>query len=156
MIFLIKPDFNISIDEDILDELIEYPFIEEDADPTTDEQELIDAAMALLDLGENAAIEEATGYLTARYLTDEIFNKTGSDRNGMIIMRVVDIALYHIHARLNPKEIPEIRAKRYDDAIKWFLDVNSGIINPPGLPKPEDNSKAALLFGSNKKRDHYF
>lgn len=57
----------------------------------------------------------------------------GDNRNAQLLMYCCDIALYHIHSRIAPRNIPELRAKRYDDAIKWLRMAGRGEITP-GLP----------------------
>ena len=44
----------------------------------------------------------------------------GDNRNQQLVNYCIDIALYHLHSRIAPRNIPELRVKRYDDAIKWF------------------------------------
>lgn len=153
MIFLTLADFSMVIDLQIFKSIIDYPEIE--GSPTPEEIEALELANELLDNSELTAISEAKSHLASRYLVDTDFGKTGAAREKLLVLKVVDIALYNIHAILNPKQIPDIRMKRYDDAIDWFKMVNQGIINPTGLTKPTDNSKNHIQFGSNKKRDHY-
>lgn len=154
MQFLTFEDFKTVISLDRLRDILDYP--EVNGTPSPAEQALIDEAEDILDRSELAAMDEARGWLIGKYDIDTDFAKTGDDRQPILIMKVVDIALYNIHCILNPKAIPAIREKRYDDAITWFNNVNQGIINPAGLTKPENNSKSHVLFGSNRKRDHYF
>lgn len=104
------------------------------------------------------AIDEMGGYLSSRYDVTEIFNKTGSNRNGSIMQFCIDITLYHIHTKGNPNVIPDIRVKRYDDAIDWLKGVQRGTINPVGLPLKEDENgySSIMSFGSNAKRTNHY
>ncbi len=155
MIFLELADFGKVIDTQIFYDLIEYPEFEDEDNPTEDEEEALTVAQALLDEEELTAMEEAKSYLSSRYLIDEDFAKTGDARNRLLVLKVVDVALYNIYARLNPKQVPDLRLKRYDDAMTWFSDVNEAKINPD-FTKPEDGTKNHVQYGSNKKREHYF
>ena len=104
------------------------------------------------------SIDEMAGYLDARYDTNDIFSKTGNYRNGTLLQKGIDIALYHIHCKGNPNVIPDIRVKRYDDAIDWLKGIQKGNINPPGLTIQEDENGYSniMSFGSNPKRvNHY-
>jgi phage gp36-like protein len=103
------------------------------------------------------SIDEMGGYLASRFDIVNIFNKTGSDRNQSIKQKLIDIVLYHIHSKGNPSAIPDIRVKRYDDAIEWLKGVQSGSINPPGLPLREEESVNSMMsYGSNPRRvNHY-
>lgn len=51
---------------------------------------------------------------------------SGDDRNGLIVQKTIDIALYHLHAAIAPRNIPELRTKRYDDAIAFLKDCAIG------------------------------
>jgi len=102
---------------------------------------------------------EIESYLNQRYNVAEIFNKTGSLRNPLILMYMIDIVLYHIHARINPKFIPDIRKDRYDIALSWLDKVAKGILNPdlPRLIDLENElSGFATRYGSNTKYNHQF
>ena len=104
------------------------------------------------------SIDEMGGYLNSRYDVVNIFNKTGSNRNQTVLQKGIDIALYHIHVKGNPNIIPDIRVKRYDDAISWLEGVQKGSINPPGLPVKEDENGYSniMSFGSNPKRENHY
>lgn len=108
---------------------------------------------------EQMAQAEMESYLNQRYDVAHIFNKTGTARQPLILMYMIDIVLYHIHARINPKFIPDIRKDRYDIAISWLNKVARGDINPD-LPKIENpESPLAGLgqrWGSNPKVSHQY
>ena len=84
------------------------------------------------------AIEEISGYLRPVYDCKVIFSAEGDERNRLIVMRAVDIALYHLASSLPQKMGIEIRKERYDIAIKWLKDVQAGIIIPD-LPTARDD-----------------
>lgn len=68
----------------------------------------------------------------------------------------IDITLYHLHARINPKNIPEIRIIRYNDAVNFLKQVNEGkiITDYPALPHPDT---FFIKFGSTiKPTDFHF
>lgn len=102
---------------------------------------------------------EIESYLNQRYNVAEIFNKTGNVRNPLILMYMIDIVLYHIHARINPKFIPDIRKDRYDIALSWLDKVAKGVLNPD-LPRLVDSNNETVGFasryGSNTKFNHQF
>jgi hypothetical protein len=58
----------------------------------------------------------------------------GDNREPKLKTVVVDIALYNIHSRITPRDIPEIRQIRYDGAgnhaIGWLEKVQKGTITP--------------------------
>lgn len=90
-----------------------------------------------LDRAERYAIEEVSSYLRTRYDVTTAFAKTGTQRNGYLVMIVADVALYHLVSWL-PKRIGfDIRETRYNQAISWLKDVQSGKATPD-LPTPTD------------------
>lgn len=56
---------------------------------------------------------------------------TKSDiRHQYLLTIFIDVTLYHAHSRINPRNIPEFRVQRYDDAVSWLKMVNSGKVTP--------------------------
>lgn len=105
---------------------------------------------------ELAAQQEMESYLNQRYRVAQIFAQTGTSRSPLIVMYMLDIALYHMHSRITPRNIPEIRVDRYDSAIAWLKMVSKGDITPD-LPRisDEDGEKVARTrFDSNTKLSH--
>jgi phage gp36-like protein len=98
------------------------------------------------------AIEEVASYLSSRYDVEQIFNKTGNDRNKLIVLFCMDIALYHLHARIDPIQIPDIRRERYKNAIETLKMIAAGQINPLGLPTltQDDGTFMGSAFGSDR------
>lgn len=101
------------------------------------------------------AEEEIAGYLRPTYDTNAIFSAVGDDRNRLIVMHTVDIALYHMAASLPQKMGTEIRKERYERAIRWLTDVQSGKI-VPSLPTATDTTTgqelSSITYGSQPKR----
>lgn len=75
--------------------------------------------------------------------TTDFENK--DDRNPKLVEVVVDIVLYNIHSRINPKSVPTHRRIRYDGddpkqqggAMGWLKMVQKGTVTPD-MPKIED------------------
>lgn len=106
------------------------------------------------------AQQEITSYLNQRYDCTDIFSQEGTDRNALIVMYMIDITLYHMHARINPMKIPQIRIDRYENAVKWLGMVSKGQITP-GLPLITDAITGETdpdlgrgRSGSNEKFNH--
>lgn len=74
----------------------------------------------------------------------------GDNRSQQLVLYIIDIALYHVHSRISPRNIPDLRVKRYDDAIKWLKMAAKGDITP-NLPmiKPEQGQR--IRFGGGIK-----
>jgi phage gp36-like protein len=136
--FIDKEDFSQCIEEGLLDSITEV------------DDNKLQAAISF-------AIRYAEGLLNARYDTATIFNQTGSDRDEVILGHVLDIAIYRLHSRINPRKKPKHRIESYQDAKEWFEKVNKGEINPPGLPQiQDDDTRDYFKFGGNPKRENHF
>lgn len=70
-------------------------------------REILDALVrddeTLVEICEDRAIAEMRGYLSKRYDCNAIFSTTGKKRNQLILMMVIDIAVYHIFCIHNPQ-----------------------------------------------------
>lgn len=133
MDFLTTQDFKTLIKDKILDDVIQ-------ADET------------ILDDMERMAIGEMASYLKRRFDTTAIFAATGEERNPVIILKLLDMVIYHLHSRINPRQIPDLRAERYENAIKWLEDVAKDKIDPD-LPATEQPEGGIISYGSEPKRN---
>lgn len=81
----------------------------------------------------------------------------GDNRNALLVMIYVDIVLYHLHSRINPRNIPQLRLDRYDEAKKMLIGFASGelYINLPTYPILSDNL-LPIHWGSNLKLRHEY
>ena len=135
--FILITDYGDAIKDNILDDIVET-----DTD--------------LIDKAENKAIALMKGYLNARYDVDAIFSQTGDDRNPVILMYAVDIALYLLHRRISWRDVPAWRKDRYAEAKEWLTKVNAQEINDPTLPKVTgDITRDFIRYGSNRKRNNH-
>jgi hypothetical protein len=79
----------------------------------------------------------------------------GDNRNQEIVMNLIDITLFHLHTRINPRNIPDLRKQRYngDDpmdrggSIGWLKHVASGDVNAD-LPKIVPSQGLSISWGS--------
>ena len=122
-------------------------------------REILDALVrddqSLVEICEDRAIAEMRCYLSKRYDCDAIFSASGENRNQLILMMVIDIAVYHIFCIHNPQKLSQIRKDRYERAVEWMRAVADEEISIEGvsmLPEDERASKASLMFKSNRKR----
>lgn len=86
----------------------------------------------------------AGSLLNTQYFT------AGDNRSQQMVQRMIDITLYHIHCRIAPRNIPEIRVKRYDDAIDWLKRCAKGDITP-NLAKLQPSTGMRIRYGGNIK-----
>lgn len=79
--------------------------------------------------------------------TDTSYWTTGDNRNQQLVMYVIDITLYHVHKRIAPRNIPDLRVKAYDDAIRWLKDAAKGDFITANLPRIQPRSGARIRWG---------
>lgn len=121
-------------------------------------QQVIENNPALLDEAEHMAQSEMESYLASRFDVAGIFSQTGNDRHRAIIMYMVDITLYHLHSRVSPRNISQLRAERYRQAIGWLRMCAFGELSPnlPLRSSPDGKPEDRLRWGSNDKPDLRF
>ena len=93
---------------------------------------------------EDMAIAQVKNYLSGKYDVQAIFEAEGSQRNGHIIMIVIDCALYHLYTSTVPDKMPESRANRYQDAIDWLKAEKSSTDASADLPKKKGEDGTTL------------
>jgi len=114
--------------------------------------QVIEQDASLLHEAELATLAEIESYLRSRFDVQAIFATTGTDRNALLVMYAVDILLYHLHSRINPSQIPDLRIERYNNAIEWLKAVAKGMLSP-ALPTIESNENSTkFMIGSQKRR----
>ena len=124
-------------------------------------QEILDAVTrsdkTIVEICEDRAIAEMRGYLSARYDCDKVFAATGSQRNQLVLMMAIDIAIYHIFCVHNPRIMSQVRIDRYERAVEWLKGVRKGDIAVDGLPeitKEDQHNASQYQIRSNPKRDN--
>ena len=71
----------------------------------------------------------------------------GDNRDQQMLLYFVDIALYHLHSRIAPRNIPQLRIDRYHSAIDWLKMCGKGEVTP-NLPLIQPRSGSRIRFGS--------
>lgn len=112
----------------------------------------------ILDEAEMMALSEMESYLSGRFDVQAIFAAQGNDRHKGVLMYAMDMTLYHLHSRVSPRNISQLRTDRYNRAIEWLEKVVSGELSPD-LPKKvdeDDKPDNRLRWGSNEKPEFRF
>lgn len=138
--FIRLEDYDASIHRDILDAL------------TREDN-------AVVEICEDRAIAEMRCYLSRRYDCDKIFAATGNERNQLVLMMAIDIAVYHVFCIHNPRNLSPTRKERYERAVEWLKAVAAGEISADGLPPLPEETRAAksnFLVKSNRKRVNHW
>lgn len=90
-------------------------------------------------------IKDATDQL----LTNSEYFTERDERNSKLVDVTIDVLLYHIHSRISPRNIPDLRRLRYDGddpaqrggAIGWLKQVQKGTITP-NLPVTDNSDQS--------------
>jgi hypothetical protein len=77
--------------------------------------------------------------------TNAAWNKV-DNRDQQMVLYLIDMTLYHVHSRIAPRNIPDLRVKRYDDAINWLKMCAKGEITP-NLPLIKPMQGNRIRFG---------
>lgn len=93
----------------------------------------------------------ALSYVDQSILNTAVFAE-GDNRNQQLVNFCIDIALYHLHSRIAPRNIPELRVKRYDDAIDMLQQFAKGDKVTADLPKIQPVSGMRIRYNSNVKQ----
>ncbi len=121
-------------------------------------QSVIEQDTAVLGQVERIVIEHISSYLQTRYDAAAVFAKTAQDRNPVIVMYAVDMLLYHIHSRLTPNQIPEIREVRYENAVEWLNSIAKGKLsaNLPEKTEQRANEGNNIFLATEHKRNNRY
>jgi phage gp36-like protein len=134
--FITLEDYDASIHKEILDRI------------THDDESVVEIC-------EDRAIAEMRSYLSGRYDVDAIFSAEGEERNQLVLMMAIDIALYHLHSIHNPQSMSQIRVDRYERAVEWLKQVADRKVSIDGAPLlPDETLKdnSPWLMKSNLQR----
>lgn len=142
MAYLVSTDYDAQIKSEIL-------------------QKVIDGNSTYLSDAEAKAISQAKSRLRVRYDVDTEFAKSGAERNPELVMSLVDMVVYHLHSRINPGQVPELRDKRYSDALNWLEKVAAGDWEPDlsktgDTDEDGDDDNEVVQAGSLEPRDPYY
>ena len=105
----------------------------------------------------NDTVYYASAVSTGNLPSDIAFWTEGDNRNALLVMIYVDIVLYHLHSRINPRNIPQLRLDRCDEAKKMLIGVAGGelFLDLPTYPIVDEDLEP-IHWGSNKKLKHEY
>jgi phage gp36-like protein len=87
--------------------------------------------------------------------TDDTIWVDGDNRDQQLVMYFIDIALYHVHSRIAPRNIPELRVNRYHAAIEWLKMCADGLVTPE-LPILQPKQGGRIRFGGQAKAQNFY
>ena len=79
----------------------------------------------------------------------------GDNRNRSLVRHMVAIALYIIHDRIAPRNVPELRARKYREAMMWLKDAGIGAITAD-IQKIQPRSGGRVRWGSKIKNNNSY
>lgn len=79
----------------------------------------------------------------------------GDNRNHQLVNICIDITLYHLHSRISPRNIPDLRVKRYDDALRWLRQISDGSLTAD-LPLIQPKSGNRIRWGGSIKQQNQY
>lgn len=117
-------------------------------------QQIISSNVAIREQAELVAIGEARSYLIQKYKFDEELLKTSTARDPQLLNYIIDLAVYHLHSRISPRNIPELRITRYENAIDWLKMCAKGDCTPK--LEINDTEGRIIRWGSQTKNQNNF
>jgi phage gp36-like protein len=89
--------------------------------------------------------------VTGQLPTNTTYFTKSDNRDQQMVLYLCDIVLFHLHTRIAPRNIPELRIKRYESAIEWLRMCAEGSVTP-NLPliKPKQGNR--IRFGGNVRQ----
>ena len=111
-----------------------------------------DSANGVKYWGTGVAYSVAAGTLP----TDSTKFTEGDNRNENIVDGCIDIALYRVHKRIAPNNVPDLRVKAYDDCIKWLKDCAVGGFVTLNVPLIQPNQGMRIRWGGEVKRKNNY
>ncbi len=97
--------------------------------------------------GAGVAFEVPAGTLP----TDDDFWTAGDNRSAMIVQKTMDVCLYHLHSRIAPRNIPQLRMDRYASATAYLQAIAEGLITAD-IPLLQPKTNGMIRFGSDVRR----
>ena len=123
----------------------------------TDTSETVEAS------AESMAIAKMKSALNGRYDVASLFPAppTGADpdtRNPLLILHTLNIFVYLIYRRINPRKIPEEVKLDHEETLEWLDKVAKGKESPdfPAVLPPDISTNTPLVGGGHLQKGHYF
>lgn len=98
-------------------------------------------------------------------ITNTTYFTQVDNRNQVVLMRFIDMVIYHLHAHITPQNIPTIRQERYDGndsrqtggAIGWLKMLQKGDVTAVLTVKLDDDGVAEgerISYGNISKANY--
>jgi hypothetical protein len=99
-----------------------------------------------------------TNYNVPAYtiLTNTTYWTLGDIRDPMLVSICVDLALYELHSRISPRNIPDLRVKRRDDGIRALEKMKTGEDTAVGLASKQPAQGRRIRYGGQIKQNNTY
>lgn len=87
--------------------------------------------------------------------TNTTYWTAGDNRTQSVLMIVIDITLFHLHSRISPRNIPDLRKDRYTNAIQMLQAFARGEMTAK-LPVIQPKSGQRIRYGGNVKNQNSY
>lgn len=115
-----------------------------------------EAGIAPTDTAYWERITDLTAYSVIGHWPNETLYWTfGDNRDASLVECLVDMTLYDVHAVINPRNIPTLRADRYKKSMDWLKDIRDGKLDM-NLPDKGGQVGYRIRFGSNEQNVNYY
>lgn len=107
---------------------------------------------------ESMALAKVRSALAQRYDVATLFAATGSARSSLLVLHVLNVFVYLLYRRINPRKVPDVVKEDHDETLAWLDRVAAGK-EAPDFPAavPEDNNAGTARFGGwQQVKGHYF
>ena len=159
--FLTAADVNSRIRDEHRNDLRDWdPGVPTPTDP--DELAAHNAALATSETVElsceSMAIAKVRSALHNRFNDVALFAATGTDRHPLAILHVLNIFVYLLYRRINPRKIPAEIKDDHDETLAWLDRVAVGKEVPdfPAVEDPTLDAGIPRVGGAYIPKGHYF
>jgi hypothetical protein len=107
---------------------------------------------------ESMALAKVRSALAQRYDTAALFTATGTARSSLLVLHVLNVFVYLLYRRINPRKVPEVVKEDHDETLAWLDRVAAGKEAPdfPEIQPDEDNAGLPRFGGGQQLNGIYY
>lgn len=107
---------------------------------------------------ESRAIAKVRSALHNRFNTTALFDAEGDDRKALLVLHVLNVFVYEMYRRINPRKIPSEVKDDHNETLAWLDRVADGREVPdfPAVEDPTLDASVPRVGGGKLMGGHYF
>lgn len=107
---------------------------------------------------ESMALAKVRSALAQRYDVAALFAASGSARSSLLVLHVLNVFVYLLYRRINPRKVPEVVKEDHDETLAWLDRVAAGKEAPdfPEIQPDEDNAGLPRFGGGQQLNGIYY